>query len=306
MPKMHIERSISINAPSQNVYSVISDFNNWRPWSPWLCMEPEAKVTVAADAKSYEWEGSRTGSGNMKIVHEISNEFIDYELNFLKPWKSTAKTSFSLSQDGNATKITWVMDSSLPFFMFFMKGMMEAFVGADYERGLDMLKAYVEESEVPSKLEFVGNKPFDGGNWVGLKTDCSIDEMGPKMEADFGKLRSLAADKDLSKYKMATIYHKWNLPKNKVSYTACLAMKEGLAEIPSGFVIGAIPATTCYVLRHVGRYQHLGNAWSTLYTMHRNKEFKPKKGIHPFEFYENDPQTTPEKELITDIYFPIR
>ena len=306
MAKMHIERSISINAPSQNVYKVISDFNDWRPWSPWLCMEPEAKVTVAPDAKSYEWEGNRTGSGNMKIVKEVENEFIDYDLNFLTPWKSTAKTNFSLTQEGNATKVTWVMDSSLPFFMFFMKGMMEAFVGADYERGLDMLKVYVEENEVPSKLEFSGNQSFEGGKWIGVKTNCTIDEMGPKMEADFGKLHQYAEGKDLSEVKMATIYHKWNIPKNQVSYTACFVMKEAPGEAPSGFSSGEIPATTCYVLRHVGRYQHLGNAWSTLYSMHRNKEFKPKKGIDPFEFYENNPQTTPEKELITDIYFPIK
>ncbi len=306
MPKMHIERSININAPSENVYKVISDFNDWRPWSPWLCMEPEAKVTVAEDAKSYEWEGNRTGSGNMKIVQERENEYIDYDLNFIKPWKSTAKTNFTLSQEGNATKVTWVMDSSLPFFMFFMKGMMEAFVGADYERGLDMLKVYVEESEVPSKLEFVGNKSFGGGSWVGIKTDCGIDEMGTSMQADFGKLHGIAEKYKPEEIQAATIYHKWDLPKNKVSYTACLIVKEGLGEVPEGFTSGAIEATDCYVLRHVGRYQHLGNAWSTLYSMHRNKEFKPKKGIHPFEIYLNDPQNTPEKDLITDIYFPIK
>ena len=303
---MHIERSININAPAQNVYKVISDFNNWRPWSPWLLMEPEAKVTVAADAKSYEWEGNRTGSGNMKILTERENEFIDYDLNFLTPWKSHANTNFTLTQEGNATKVTWAMDSSLPFFMFFMKGMMEAFVGADYERGLDMLKVYVEESEVPSKLDFVGNKPFEGGNWVGVKTKCNIDETPSQMKADFEKIRGFAEEKGLKDVQVATIYHKWDIPKNKVTYTAVLIMKEAISDLPSEFTSGTIPAITCYVLRHVGRYQHLGNAWSTLYSMHRNKEFKPKKGVDPFEIYVNDPSQTPDKELITDIYLPLK
>jgi len=306
MPKMHIERSINIDAPSQNVYKVISNFNDWRPWSPWLLMEPEATVTVADDAKSYEWEGTRVGSGNMKILEEKENQYIDYDLNFIKPWKSHAKTNFTLSQEGDATKVTWVMDSSLPFFMFFMKGMMEAFVGADYERGLDMLKAYVEDNEVPSNLEFTGNKTFEGTSWVGVKTTCSIDEVGQKMEADFGKVKSLSEDKELTDVQIASIYHKWDIPKNKVSYTACMFLKEPLSDLPEGFISGTIPETSCYVLKHVGRYQHLGNAWSTLYSMHRNKEFKPQKGIHPFEIYVNDPQETPEKELVTDIYFPIK
>ena len=242
----------------------------------------------------------------MKIVQERENEYIDYDLNFIKPWKSTAKTNFTLSQEGNATKVTWVMDSSLPFFMFFMKGMMEAFVGADYERGLDMLKVYVEESEVPSKLEFVGNKSFAGGNWVGIKTSCSIDEVGARMEADFGKLRTYMEGKELADVQIASIYHKWDIPKNKVTYTACAIMKEATSDVPDGFVTGTIPHISCYVMRHVGRYQHLGNAWSTLYAMHRNKEFKPLKGVHPFELYLNNPQETPDNELITDIYFPVK
>ena len=85
MPKMHIKKSILINAPVDRIYSIVSDFNHWRPWSPWLITEPEAKVTVAPDAKYYEWEGNRTGEGNMKITAEKANESIDYDLMFLKP-----------------------------------------------------------------------------------------------------------------------------------------------------------------------------------------------------------------------------
>ena len=179
-------------------------------------------------------------------------------------------------------------------------------MGADYERGLDMLKAYVEESEVPSKLEFTGNQSFEGGKYVGIKTSCSLDDVGPKMEADFGKLNALMQEKGISDVQMATIYHKWNIPKNSVAYTACLISKEAPSDISSGFVTGEIPSTSCYVLRHVGSYKHLGNAWSTLYTMQRSKEFKVNKGIHPFELYQNNPQTTAEKDLITDVYFPIK
>ncbi|MEM6737723.1 MAG: SRPBCC family protein [Bacteroidota bacterium] len=306
MPKMHIERSINISAPSQNIYKIISDFNDWQPWSPWLLMEPEVKVTVAEDSKSYEWEGNRTGSGNMKIIEEQENEFINYDLNFLKPWKSTAKTNFKLNPEGNDTKVTWTMDSSLPFFMFFMKGMMEAYVGADYERGLDMLKAYVEEGAVPSRLEFEGTKDFVGGSWFGIKTNCNIDDVGPVMEADFDKIRTFAEEKGITNLHMATIYHKWDIPKNKVSYSAILFVREIPDGLPNDFVRGSIPPTKCYVLKHIGKYQHLGNAWSTLYTMMRNKEIKHNKKVDPFECYINDPQQTEENELITDLYIPVK
>ncbi|GAB4248519.1 MAG: SRPBCC family protein [Ekhidna sp.] len=307
MPKIKIERAITIEATSEKVFNVLNDFNQWPIWSPWLLMEPEAKVTVARDGRSYEWEGSRVGSGNMSILDECDNESIDFDLIFLKPWKSKARTSFKLQQEGSATKVTWVMDSSLPFFMFFMKRMMEAFVGADYERGLDMLKAYVETGTVLSRLDFKGYEIFDGNSWVGVNTTCSIDDTEKRMPEDFGKIWSFAEkNPDLIDGEAFTIYHKWDLVKNIVSYTAAIPVKKIPEALPEGFVTGQIPATRVYVLRHVGRYQHLGNAWSTLYSMQRNKEFKPKKGIHPFEVYRNNPATTPENELIADIHFAVK
>jgi hypothetical protein len=48
------------------------------------------------------------------------------------------------------------MDSKQPFFQFFLKGMMTSLIGMDYERGLRMLKDYVETGSVPSTLEFPG------------------------------------------------------------------------------------------------------------------------------------------------------
>lgn len=39
-------------------------------------MEPETELDVAADAKSYSWNGKRTGSGNMKILSEVPNSLV--------------------------------------------------------------------------------------------------------------------------------------------------------------------------------------------------------------------------------------
>jgi len=306
MPKMNIERSVQIDAPAERIYKIISDFNDWRPWSPWLLMEPEAKVTVAEDAKSYQWEGKRTGSGNMKILEEKENQFIDYDLNFLKPWKSHANTSFTLDEEGDATKVTWKMNSGWPFFLFFMKKMMEAYVGADYERGLDMLKAYVETGNVPSKLEFEGRKTFAGTKYIGIKTSCAIEAIGEKMEADFTSLKNYMSESNIESKHTFTIYHKWDIPKGQVAYTAALGLDVLPDSLEGDFVSGEIPEASCYVLKHTGRYQHVGNAWSTLYTMTRNKEIKHNKKIDPFEIYLNDPQNTEEKDLETSVYFPVK
>ncbi len=304
---MHVERKVTINTPVDKVYSVISDFNHWTAWSPWLIMEPEATVNVANDAKYYDWEGKRVGSGNMKILKEDTNRRVDYDLNFLKPWKSKAKVSFILDSKGDKTDVTWTMDSSLPFFMFFMKKMMEGFVGMDYERGLNMLKELVEDGEIKSQLEFVGTNTFDGIKYVGLKTATTIDELGTQMQSDFGKIEEfMKSNESIAMGTAFSQYHKWDVVKKKVVYTSGVGVKEIPADLPPDFVSGELPKTDVYTLRHVGSYDHLGNAWSTLYSMERNKELKCKKGIHPFEIYVNNPQEVAPKNIITDINFALK
>jgi predicted transcriptional regulator YdeE/uncharacterized protein YndB with AHSA1/START domain len=305
MPAMNIDKSVIIAAPVQRVFNILNDFHYWSFWSPWLICEPESQVTVRKDGKYYEWKGKRVGSGNMEIEREVTNQSIDLNLTFLKPWKSKAKVRFICVAEGENTNVHWTMESSLPFFMFWMKKMMEAFVGADYERGLQMLKEYVETGKVSSDLEFKGQSNYPGCKYIGIKTDTVIEDVGKEMESDFGQLQSFFSKKKIQPSSQAfSIYHKWDFVKRKVSYTAGIPVTEIPVDLPGDFIQGEIPATKVYTLRHIGSYLHLGNAWTTLYTMQRNKEFKVKKDIHPFEVYISLPGEAGQP--ITDIHFPIK
>ena len=307
MAKMHISKSINVKAPVEKVYEAISDFNHWAKWSPWLIQEPEATVNVAEDSKYYEWEGKRLGTGNMQITGESTNEWVDYDLTFLKPWKSTAKVRFELERDGEETKVTWLMDSGLPFFLFWMKKMMTAFIGMDYERGLNMLKDYAEDGEVHSKLDFKGETEFPGCKYVGIRTQTGLRNVGPAMQEDFGKMHSFfEQNKELIAGEPFSQYHKWDVVKEQVAYTSAFPVSEIPSDLPEGFVSGEIPATRVYTVAHKGPYAHLGNAWSTLYNMQRSKVFKSNKKINPFETYLNMPGEVPDNDLVSAVHFPVK
>jgi predicted transcriptional regulator YdeE len=92
---------------------------------------------------------------------------------------------------------------------------------------------------------------------------------------------------------------------NRVEYVSGVPVKSVPSNLPAGFSAGKIPATSVYTLEHVGPYQHLGNAWSTLYKMQRSKEIPVNKKIHPFETYHNNPSDVSLKELITRVHFPL-
>ncbi len=307
MPRTHAEKSITIAASAEKVKSVISNFNNWEPWSPWFILEQETKITISPDGKTHEWEGKRIGSGIIKVIKE-GDSVINYDLKFLKPWKSQAKTDFIVEKiDDNTTKLTWTMDGSLPFFMFWMKTMMERLIGMDYDRGLLMLKDYIEKGHVDAKLEFLGESNYAGCKFVGVKSECTIDTIGEVMSADFKKLMEFAnANGDVVTDEVFSIYHKFDFNKNRVVYTSGVGVKEEQQNLPAGLFNDSLPATKIHTVRHIGPYELSGNGWSAIMSMDRAKEFKQNKKIPPMEFYRNSPMDTEPKDLISDICMAVK
>jgi len=307
MPKLNLQRSIEIERSPEAVYEVLSDLSKWRPWNPWLVTEPSAEVTVAPDYKSYSWKGKITGAGEMKITAERPPTSLDLDLVFLEPFKSTAKVHFQLAPRGEGTHVFWSLDSSLPFFLFFMKKVMTALLSMDYQRGLNMLKDYTETGAVPSRLEQQGPSAYPGCQYVGLTTECAIDDLGPRMAADFDKLRrwkdtggAVASDEAFS------VYHTWDLAGGRVKYTSGYPVSAPAQGLPDGFVTGEIPKLSTFVIEHVGPYRHLANAWSVGMQLARNRTFRQSKSYPPFEIYSTPPGTVPENQQRVAVHFPAR
>ncbi len=307
MPLVKIKRSVEIDTPVEKVFSIIDDFNHWTIWSPWLILEPEASTKVSEGNKFYEWEGRRSGTGNMRIISQKENEYINIDLAFLKPWKTKSKVRFEFNSTGVKTNVTWFMEMKMPFFFFFIKRMMEAYIGMDYERGLRLLKDYAEDGIVHSSLNFKGEEHFSGCGYIGIRTQCTKETMGKKMGEDLPKIMEFIAKSGLKiQGDVFTQYEKWDLVRNKIRYVSGVAVDVLPDELPEGFIKGNIPATKVYAVEHMGPYHHLGNAWSALYSMQRSKDFKLNKKIHPFETYLNHPGEISQNELITKIHFPIK
>lgn len=307
MPKINVKKSILIDTPPQKIYPVISHLKNWKAWSPWNIAEPSAKITVASDGKYHDWEGEIIGAGNLKIVDEVQNESVVMNLTFLKPWRSKATTIIKLIKRNKRTEVVWTMHSRLPFFLFWMKKQMEIFIGMDYDRGLKMLKDLLETGSTNSHLTFKGEQFFETTSYIGIKTQCPINEMPSNMERDFTQIMTYINTKG-QKYSTGhplSIYHKWGLLKGSVQYTACHPVNEIPNPLPDGFISGEIPKTKVYTIRHQGPYRHIANAWAAGMMHQRSKQFKPAK-FPPMEVMYNGPKNTPENHLISEVLFAVK
>ena len=307
MPKLTIRKSIEINASPDVVFAVVSDLSQFRVWNPWLVCEPDAEVTVTKGGKAYAWKGTRIGEGEMHVTHEQSPSDVHFDLTFFTPHKSSSKVGIEVKPSGDKSTVTWTMDGSLPFFLFFMTKMMTQMLGMDYQRGLTMLRAHIETGKVPSNLEFRGETTFGAVKYVGVATECAIDDLGQKMSADFERLRAWQTETNTELSGDAfSIYKKWDLTGGRVHYLSGLAVKSLPQDIPAGFTTGSIPNLKTYVVHHVGAYEHLGNAWSAGMNLARSQVFAQTKAHPPFETYGTLPGDVNERGHRVSIHFPIK
>ncbi|AOP33099.1 polyketide cyclase [Leptospira tipperaryensis] len=141
------QRSISIQAPPEKVFPLISDFHTWAQWSPWEKIDPSMKKTYSGPTNgvgtTYEWEGNKDiGKGRMEITEANSPSKIIIKLDFLAPFEAHNMAEFTLAKNGDTTQVTWVMYGKNLFFSkvisIFLN--MDAMIGKQFETGLENLK----------------------------------------------------------------------------------------------------------------------------------------------------------------------
>lgn len=307
-----IQRSITINKPVSDVFNNIADFNLWGKWSPWIIQEPSCPVKVSGEVgelgHKQEWDGNRIGSGNMTLIEKEQNRYLNYDLFFISPWKSHSKTQFQFEPtkvDGEeATTVTWLMQGSLPFFLFFMKKMMSVYVGGDYDRGLTMVKELIETGTVTSSVDISGITEKDGFYYAGYRCTCPTDKVAEAIGPAFQKLNS--ADLPRPDF-VATIVNEFDLVKNHGDLTAAFAYREKPQfTLPEGMDEGTQPQHKACEVIHTGSYHHIPNGWVTLMNYLRFAKLKNNKKAKEYEMYLNSPEDTPAAELKTAIITPIK
>lgn len=147
-----IQRSASIKAPAERIFPLITDFHAWRGWSPWEKIDPALQRTYSGTAAGtgavYEWAGNKSiGKGRMEILEQSPPSRVVIKLDFLEPFEGHNTAEFILQPAGEATNVTWAMYGPNTLIgkvmgLFFS---MDKMIGAQFEKGLNTLKAEAEK-----------------------------------------------------------------------------------------------------------------------------------------------------------------
>jgi uncharacterized protein YndB with AHSA1/START domain len=154
-----VRREIDIKSPPENIFPLISDFHQWKSWSPYEDKDPAMRRSFSGAASGkgavYGWEGDKNvGSGRMEIMEAAVPTKIVIKLDFLKPFEAHNTAEFTMLRQGDATHVTWLMHGPCPYMAKIMHVFMniDNMVGKDFAIGLSNLKRLTENRVADTML----------------------------------------------------------------------------------------------------------------------------------------------------------
>lgn len=145
-----VERVLQLGAPAATVHAAINDFRSWAAWSPWEKIDPTMQRTYSGEASGkgavYAWSGNgKAGAGRMEIL-QSAPECITIRIDFFKPFAASNTVEFTLTAEGNGTRVCWAMFGPSPYISKLMGLVfnLDKMIGKDFEAGLQNMRAVTQ------------------------------------------------------------------------------------------------------------------------------------------------------------------
>lgn len=316
-----VNRTRTLKAPVEVVYSSVSDYKNWEAWGPWK--EEDPSMTFSYDEKtkgvgaSYGWSGAES-NGRMEMVEAVQNEAITNEMTFEGMGTSKGLWKFNVVDGG--TEVTWGMKTDeSPYMMKVfsaMSGGWDNMMGPMFERGLEKLDSITqiqaEEYKTAMSSWTMGDivkKKIDAQKFIGYAhTGKMADHEGMQkifMES-MPKAGTYAAEKGLQydEYMPGAIFNKWDEATGEADFIVGLFLKKDLSPA-EGMKSVSLPAGDVVMVSKYGNY---GTGDMEVHAVIEKyiSENGLTASIPIYEMYVNDPTTVQPNEIQTDIYYPLK
>ena len=151
--EQYVERSADVAAEQADVFSLVSDYRQFNRWSPWAALDPETEYEFSGPATgvgskmSWRSEDPNVGSGMQEVVEIQPDTMVKSKLTF-EGFDTPSYATFMLQPTDGGTRVTWAFEANMDTMVGrYMGLMMENWVGADYERGLERLKELAEKGD---------------------------------------------------------------------------------------------------------------------------------------------------------------
>jgi effector-binding domain-containing protein len=284
-------------------------------WSPWSLRDPAAKYTwdgpeFGVGAKfSWASEKQDVGSGSQEIVESRTPEAVKVRLDFGE--HGIAWSSWALAPEAGGTQTTWSCDIDMgagPVGRYFGL-MMDKWIGTDYAKGLENLKAFAES--LP-KDDFAGLEvqQIDAAPvtvaYVPAQAPKDNQAIAAAIGSSYAKVGQFMAKNGLKQAAAPqTINRKYD--ESGYEFDAAIPVDHAPArEVPADSPVQVKQTYAGKALRvvHKGSYQTMESTYRRLVAYMAAHGYE--EASSPWDEYVSDPGKTPEPELVTNIVWPIK
>jgi hypothetical protein len=148
-----VGKEIVINKSKNIVFDYLRLLKNQNKFSVWGSMDPNMKTEFRGSdgtegfISAWESDNKNVGQGEQEILKIVDGERVDYEIRFIKPFKSTSWAYITTAiVNDNQTRVHWEFNGKMKYpanlMLLFMN--MEKMVGGDLDKGLQNLKIILE------------------------------------------------------------------------------------------------------------------------------------------------------------------
>jgi len=311
----HVERSVTIDAPPCVVFAKVNGFQSFNDWSPFVALTPEA---------TYSYEGPNFGVG-AKIFWAVAGPDAEHgsqQIAASTPYDSVqvkldlgdeglADVAYLLEAVEGGTRLTWTFDTDFGFNLFgrYFGLILDRQLGPIYAQGLTNLKRIAENlpkvdwSDIEIGISVVPSMT------IAVTTgNCSREpeQIGAALAAAYGRVAGFVAANGLQLTgPPIAVANYWDergygfdagIPVSGApSRGAGPGSQVRMGETYGGQVVRAV---------HIGPYSGLAPTYLKIEAFMAAHQLE--KNGRSWESYVSDPGSTPEDELITEVYFPVK
>ena len=316
LPRMvHVERSTVIDAPPCTVFALVNSFKRFNEWSPWAALDPNAKYAFTGPSQgvgakmSWSSNDRQVGSGSQTIVTSQPFKLVETKLDFGR--QGVANGFYKVAAVDKGTRLTWGFDTDLGSNIIarYFGLLMDSMAGKDFEKGLAKIETLAEAlpkgdwSDLKIELVTTESKTV-----VGVAGHSGLDpaQIGRVLSDAFKKVMRYVTRNGLE---MAgppiAITTSWD--DNGYGFIAGVPIAG--SRVPKSRRGSPVEIHRTYAGEAV-KAVHVGSYASMHPTYEKIISYMAAYGLESngssWEEYVSDPIRTPEAELVTNVFFPVK
>ncbi len=314
LPRTHsFEVSTEIDAQPATVFALVNDFRRFSLWAPWADSDPNARFIYSGNNRganaAMTWDGTIIGSGTQVITESRPFEYVGIAMN---PGEAGEASSwFRLTPGVGTTIVHWgfEVDYGLNIVGRYFASMLGSVVARDYQTGLVNLKELAES--LPSadfsdiEIEHLVVEPIEIA-YLPTTSRPEPSAISDAMGKAYFEILTFIDEHDLQDAG-APLSITRTFSGSELVFDSAIPVRGVSDATPhdgATVKLGKTYGGPVIRVRHVGSYRDLS-------TTHRKiTAYLAALGIErngaAWESYVSDPGNTPEAELLTYVYYPIK